>query len=214
MSSDCVLDSRDPVREQVLEPVLEPGLEVRDDGRDCPLCAWPPCRGMLRPMGPMAMRPAASSASTCFLWRLRCRKRFNRHLQKGTDRGSTPPRAGKKRKNRAYAQTTGERGGTVPGRTDAQHDSEQAAEDAAGDERGSDEAQLERLEALLARAHEGDHHADGHRAQPDVEQRVGRRALVAEGERHLVLVRAGAAERRVVDLPNSSKEGVSVGQRN
>ena len=82
MSSDGALESLDgglePGLEPVLEPVLEPGREEREDGLDRPRRPW---RGGTRAHGPMAMRPAASSAITCFLWRLRCRKRLSKHLQ-------------------------------------------------------------------------------------------------------------------------------------
>ena len=102
----------------------------------------------------------------------------------------------------------------LPGRTNAEQNAQQAAEDAAADEGGPDEAQLERLEALLAGAHEGYHHPHGDRAQPHVQQRVGGRALLPEGERavprprpiHVVFVRA-AAVRRVVNLFTPKKLG-------
>jgi len=63
-------------------------------------------------------------------------------------------------------------------RTEAQHDADSATAHADGDHAGPDEPELDRLEALLAGAHERDDQAQRHRAQSHVQQRVGRRALL------------------------------------
>jgi len=84
-------------------------------------------------------------------------------------------------------------------RTEAQHDADGATAHADGNHAGPDEPELDRLEALLAGAHERDDQAQRHRAQSHVQQRVGRRALLQLVQSPVRAVTA--AERQgVVDL--------------